>query len=98
MHDIETPPGQSSGGTRYLRDVIKKYQEEEYFPPVDLKPQERSLYSQGRVAPTDAEERSAARLRALADLRHLYQHLGNFGNAYDRGLLARSIRTLEENP
>jgi hypothetical protein len=57
MHDTEHPPGQSSGGVKYLRDVIKKYYDEDQE---DERPQtavERRLRGEAPVLSTDAEKR-----------------------------------------
>lgn len=90
MKDTQNPPGQ----VRYLRDVIKKYYEEETVQETVNDP------PYGQV-PTDAEKRIQARLWALADLRHLYQHMSlreYREQLHDLGLLRRAITILEDNP
>lgn len=58
-------------------------------------------YSRHPTPWTDAEKRSEARLRALADLRHLYgimsSRFATPEQQHDMGLLSRSIKILEEN-
>lgn len=58
---IVNPVGQSSGGVRYLRDVIRKYQDED-------RAQERAEASQATLSSTPAEKRLQAVLAALAGL------------------------------